>query len=149
MHQDPPSPQELARVETNVDRWLQRVLEENPVVAAVERDPEAIRWYVRVNGEAKDVYSVWFELHQRTLRYETYFLPAPIADPGRLYEYLLRRNLDQYGAAFAIGAEDAVFLVGRLPVEAVTEEELDRVLGSLWMYVERSFPTAVKLAFGR
>lgn len=149
MDHDPPSPEELERVEATVDRWLRRVLDENPVVAAVERDPEVVRWYVRVNGEAKDVYSVWFELHQRTLRYETYFIPAPAAEPARLYEYLLRRNLDQYGAAFAIGAEDAVFLVGRLPVEAVSEEELDRVLGSLWVYVERSFPTAVKLAFGR
>jgi hypothetical protein len=144
----PPSPEELARVEDLLAGWLAREAASNPVVAAVERDDLIRRWYVRVHGEEKDVFSIWFDLHQRTLRYETYVLPAPIADPAGLYEFLLRRNLDQYGAAFAIGAEDAIYLVGRLPLEAVTEAELDRILGSLWFYTERSFRTAIRFAFG-
>jgi hypothetical protein len=145
----PPSPEELARVEDLLVGWLTREAASNPVVAAVERDELTRRWYVRVHGEEKDVFSIWFDLHQRTLRYETYVLPAPIADPAGLYEFLLRRNLDQYGAAFAIGAEDAIYLVGRLPLEAVSEAELDRILGSLWFYTERSFRAAVRFAFGR
>ena len=32
---------------------------------------------------------------------------------------LLRRNLKLFGAAFAIGEEDEVFLVGQLPVSTV------------------------------
>jgi hypothetical protein len=144
----PPSPEELQRVETLLADWLAREAAGNPIVAAVERDELARRWYVRVLGEEKDVFTIWFDLHQRTLRYETYVLPAPVVEPGPLYEYLLRRNLDQHGAAFAIGAEDAVYLVGRLPLEAVTEGELDRILGSLWHYTERSFRTGVRLAFG-
>lgn len=147
--QHPPSPEDLARVEALLESWLEHEGATNPIVLAVERDEVARRWYVRVRGEEKDVFTIWFDLHQRTLRYETYVLPAPVADPAGLYEYLLRRNQDQYGAAFAIGAEDALYLVGRLPVEAVTEAELDRILGSLWTYTERSFRTAVRLAFGR
>jgi hypothetical protein len=145
----PPSPEELARVEDLLAAWLAGEAATNPIVAAVERDELARRWYVRVHGEEKDLFTIWFDLHQRTLRYETYVLPAPVADPAGLYEYLLRRNLDQYGAAFAIGPEDAVYLVGRLPLEAVTPTELDRILGSLWTYTERSFRVAVRLAFDR
>jgi hypothetical protein len=145
----PPSPEELARVEDLLAAWLAKEAATNPIVDAVERDPVERRWYVRVRGEEKDVFSIWFDVHQRTLRYETYVLPAPVADGAALYEFLLRRNLDQFGAAFAIGAEDAVYLVGRLPLEWVSEAELDRVLGSLWFYTERSFRTGVRLAFGR
>ena len=56
---------------------------------------------------------------QRTLHYETYVMPAPEENQGALYEHLLRRNRKLYGAAFAIGDEDAVFLVGQLAVAAV------------------------------
>ena len=58
-------------------------------------------------------------------------------DHERFFEHLLRRNLEMFGAAFAIGAEDAVFLVGQLPNDAIDPGELDRILGSLYSYVER------------
>ena len=61
---------------------------------------------------------IWFTLGQRTLHYETYVMPAPEENYEQFYEHLLRRNLKLFGAAFAIGAEDAVFLVGQLPVDA-------------------------------
>ena len=52
-----------------------------------------------------------------------------------------------YGAAFAIGEEDALFLVGQLANEAVDEAELDRVLGSLYAYVEQCFRPALAIGF--
>ena len=45
-------------------------------------------------------------------------MPAPEENHEQFYEHLLRRNLKLYGAAFAIGEEDAVFLVGQLSNEA-------------------------------
>ena len=46
-----------------------------------------------------------------------------------------------------IGDEHAIFLAGSLPVRAVTEDELDRVLGSMWAYVERIFRPALRIGF--
>lgn len=145
----PSSAEELAAIEARLDAWLAVQLEENPVVAAVERDRESgeRRWFVRVHGEEKDVFTVWFTLRQRTLHYETYVMPAPEENEGRLYEYLLRRNARLYGAAFAIGVEDAVFLVGQLANGAITEPELDRVLGSLYAWVEQHFRPAMRIGF--
>jgi hypothetical protein len=145
----PSAPDELDALEARIDAWLADQLASNPVVAAVERDRESgeRRWFVRVAGEEKDVFTVWFHLRQRTLHYETYVLPAPEENHARFYEHLLRRNLKLYGAAFAIGDEDAVFLVGQLDNAAVTRDELDRILGSLYAWVEQCFRPALRIGF--
>jgi hypothetical protein len=145
----PSSREQLDALETRIDAWLAAQLEENPVVAAVERDEESgeRRWFVRVHGEQKDVFTIWFTLRQRTLHYETYVMPAPEENQAELYEHLLRRNRKLYGAAFAIGEEDAIFLVGQLADEAVTDDELDRILGSLYAWVEQYFRPAMRIGF--
>ena len=80
-----------------------------------------------MRGEEKDFTTVWLTLGQRTLRYETYVMPAPEENHGELYEHLLRRNEQLVGAHFSIGVEDAVFLRGELPLAVLDEDELDRV----------------------
>lgn len=145
----PLSPEDLDRLEARIDAWLAAELADNPAVAAVERDRESgeRRWFVRMRGEEKDVFTIWFTLRQRTLHYETYVMPAPEENAGALYEHLLRRNHGLYGAAFAIGDEDAIFLVGQLGNDAVTDDELDRVLGSLYAWVEQCFRPAMRIGF--
>jgi Putative bacterial sensory transduction regulator len=145
---DPASEAELDAVEAHIDAWLAAELADNPVVVAVDRaEPGLRRWYVRLTGEEKDFTTVWLTLRQRTLHYETYVMPAPEEDHARFYEHLLRRNLGFNGAAFAIGDEDAVFLRGQLPVDAVTDDELDRIIGSLYAYVEQCFRPALRIGF--
>ena len=98
------------------------------------------RWFVRMRGEEKDITTVWLTLGQRTMRYETYVMPAPEENAAELYEHLLRRNERLVGAHFAIGIEDAVFLRGELPDVVLTEAELDRILGTLYATVEQMLP---------
>lgn len=143
------SPEELDALEARIDAWLATQLEENPVVAAVDRDEtsDERRWFVRLRGEQKDTFTIWFSLRQRTLHYETYVMPAPEENHTAFFEHLLHRNLKLYGAAFAIGDEDAVFLVGQLDNRAVTDDELDRVLGSLYAWVEQFFRPALRIGF--
>lgn len=139
---------ELDVLETRIDAWLRRQLTQNPVVDAVERgEPGERRWFVRVRGEEKDVYSVWYTLGQRTLHYETYVMPAPEVNHAAFYEHLLRRNSRLYGVHFAIGAEDAVFLVGQIPARAVDDDQLDRILGTIYATVELCFWPALRLGF--
>ncbi len=151
MSDTPPAPEVLAAVEGTIDRWLAEQLADNPVVADVQKevDPGGVvrRWYVRVLGEEKDVFTVWYTLQQRNLHFETYFMPAPEENPAELYEHLLRRNARFGGMAFSIGIEDAVFLAGQLPVHTVDEASLDRTLGSLYAYVEQCFRPAMRIGF--
>ena len=55
----------------------------------VEYDPAIPRWYVRFGCDGRDAATIYFDLHQRTLRYEVYFLPDPPANHEALYRFLL------------------------------------------------------------
>ena len=149
MMQRPFADRELDAVATRIEAWLERQRTENPVVAAVERDTESgeRRWFVRLRGDEKDVFTIWFHLRQRTLQYETYVMPAPEENQGALYQYLLRHNPKLYGAAFGIGDEDAVFLAGQIANDAVDDDELDRILGSLYQWTERFFRPAMRIGY--
>jgi Putative bacterial sensory transduction regulator len=140
----------LKETETRISTFLEHFQIENPAVEAVDRgeasEPEP-RWYVRLHGEAKDHTTIWLTLGQRTLRYETYVIPSPPKRAGDIYEFALRRNNTLVGAHFSIGAEDALYLRGELPVALVNDDELDRLLGTLFATVERYFPTLAQLAF--
>ncbi|MPY95876.1 MAG: hypothetical protein GEV08_23320 [Acidimicrobiia bacterium] len=146
--QPPSSPGDLARLEALIEAFFVRQLEENEVVKALDHgEAGQRRWYLRLAGEAKATFTIWFTLGQRTLSYETYVIPAPEENHQVFYEQLLRRNLKLYGAHFAIGAEDAVFLVGQLANDDIDEVELDRVVGSIYVYVEQFFVPAMRVGF--
>lgn len=148
MSDAPADPEVFEQACQHLENWLRRQLSENPAVLALEQDESgAERWFLRLQGEEKGVFSVWWTLGQRTLHVETYMLPAPEENRAEVFEFLLRRNAGIYGAAFAIGEEDAVYLVGRLPVEGLSDAELDRMLGTMWEWVERSFGPALHLGF--
>jgi hypothetical protein len=139
---------DLDRTEALVTDWLDRQKRDNPVIIAVDRgDPGERRWYVRMRGEQRDFIAVWFVLGQRTLQYETYVTPAPEENHAEFYEHLLRRNAKLHGVAFAIGAEDAVYLRGQIGVGQIDEPELDRILGSLFEYTERFFRPAMRIGY--
>jgi hypothetical protein len=140
----------LEALEQQIDAWLAELRSGNSTIAAVDRgDPADAerRWYVRMRGEEKDFVTIWLTLGQRTLRYETYVMPAPEEQAAELYEHLLRRNERLVGAHFALGAEDAVFLRGEVPIAVVDEAEIDRIIGSLYAYVEQCFPIAIRIGF--
>ena len=138
----------LDALEARIDGWLATARGANPVIAAVDRgEAGERRWYVRMRGEQKDFTTVWLTLGQRTVRYETYVMPAPEENHAEFYEHLLRRNERLVGVHFSVGAEDAVFLRGELPLAAVAETELDRVLGTLYATVELCFRPALRIGF--
>ncbi len=148
MQSPPASPEELAALEARIDEWLESESAANPAIDTVERDTgDIVRWYVRLLGEEKDVWTAWLTLGQRTLRYETYVMPAPEENESEFYAHLLRRNRKLTGLNLEIGEEEAVFLAGSLPVAAVTEVELDRILGSMWAAVEQIFEPALRIGF--
>jgi hypothetical protein len=132
-----------------VDAHLHGPVRAEAAIQHVEYDPELRRWYVRFGCDGRDAATIYFDLHQRTLRYELYFLPAP-DDESRLpalHAWLLRRNHDLYGARFSLGRDGDVYLTGRVALEHLTTEELDRIIGVLYELTERWFQAAVTIAY--
>ena len=144
---DPATPEELAELGSLIDKWVAGEADSNPMLLAVDHDPAERRWYVRMKGEEKTTTTVWLTLRQRTLHYETYFMPAPEENVAACYEYLLRANIGLFGMRFAIGVEDAVYLVGQMPLVAVDDDELDRIIGASWAYSERYFRPAMAIGY--
>jgi hypothetical protein len=141
------SDDELAALGRLIDDWAAGERDTNRLVAAVDHDPDLRRWYVRLVGEEKSVTTVWLTLRERTLHYESYFMPAPEENLASCYEYLLRANTRLFGMRFAIGAEDAVYLMGQMPLSAIDEPELDRIVGSVYAYSERYFAPAMSIGY--
>ncbi len=141
------SPEERAACDAVIQHWSAARLAEGSAVVAVDHQPEAGRWYLRLRGEEKDFVTVWLTVRQRTLHHEAQVMPAPEVNVEATFEYLLRRNVDLYQMRFALGAEDAVYLVGEIPVNSVTDDELDRIVGSSLAYVDEYFPTAMSIGF--
>jgi hypothetical protein len=132
-----------------IDTHLWGPVREQPSVQHVEYDPELRRWYLRFGCDGRDAATIYFDLHQRTLRYELYFLPTPEDEErrGELHAWLLRRNHDLYAARFSLGPDGDVYLTGRIALEHLTEQELDRIIGVLFELTERWFQAAVTIAF--
>jgi hypothetical protein len=131
-----------------VSAHLERTVAAEPYIQTVEYDPEIRRWYVRFTCDARDATTIYFDLHERTLRYEVYFLPAPPEPTAELYGFLLERNHGMYGARFSLGPDGDIYLVGRVALEHLSIEELDRIIGVLYELTERWFPPVVQLAYG-
>jgi hypothetical protein len=74
-------------------------------------------------------------------------MPAPEENREALFEYLMRLNAKLFGLRFAIGDEDAVYLIGQLPWSSVDEAELDRIVGSAYAYTEQYFRPAMRLGY--
>src|SRR5580658_10137524 len=151
---DLPDEGALAAVVERIDAWIER--ERSPdgtfgLVAAERQDvtdrTASYRWYLRFAGEEKDSITVWLTLQQRTLHHEAQFMPVPEENAVDVYAYLLRRNAHLFGMWFALGPEDAVYLVGRVPAALIDDDELDRIAGSSVMYVDDHFPTAMSLGY--
>ncbi len=118
-------------------------------IQTVEYDAEIPRWYVRFGCVGRDAATIYFDLHQRTLRYEVYFMPDPPAHHAELYRFLLQANHSLYGARFSIGPDGDVYLVGRTLLEHLDVGELDRIIGVIYSAVERRFQPAIRIGFAK
>jgi len=140
---------DLAGAHALLDEHLWGPVLAQPAVQHVEYDPELRRWYVRFGCDGRDAATIYFDLHQRTLRYEVYFLPDPPAHHEELYRFMLQRNHTSYGAHFSIGPDGDVYLVGRVLLEHLDVDELDRIIGVLYELVERWFQPAIRIGYAK
>lgn len=129
----------------DLDELIRHGLEELEV--PYERVDEGV-FLVTLAGEHKLATATWLVLQDYSLLVEAFFMRKPAENEGGTYGFLLARNARSYGVHFAIDRLGDVFLTGRLPLAAVTADELDRVLGCVRTYADENFDPALKLGFG-
>lgn len=106
------------------------------------------RWAVRMRQETRDATTVWFDIGERSLSFEAYVLPEP-THPEEVHRQALVRNRRAWRCFFAVDAENAIVLRGRIAAESVTVDELDRVLGEVYETIELAFRPMVRAGFGQ
>jgi hypothetical protein len=85
---------------------------------------------------------------EHALRVEAFVMRQPDERREELWAWLLQHNARMYGVAFAIDKVGDVYLTGRVPLHAVTEDELDRLLGAVLSYADDNFDTMLEIGFG-
>ena len=71
----------------------------------------------------------------------------PDETEDQVHHWCMSKNAAMHGLAFAINQLGDIYLVGRLPLEAVTATELDRILGSVLQYSDSSFNPLLEIGF--
>ena len=106
------------------------------------------RFVVALPGEKRLKTACWLTVGQHALEVQAFVMRKPDENREGVYEYLLQRNQRMFGVSWAVDSMGDVYLVGRLPLSAVTPDELDRLLGSVLEYADGSFNTLLELGFG-
>lgn len=71
----------------------------------------------------------------------------PDENVAEVHRWLLERNRRLFAVAYAIDQLGDVYLVGRLPVEVVSVEVLDQVMGAVLAEADGSFNHILELGF--
>ena len=80
-------------------------------------------------GERKLQTAVRLDVGKHALGVHAFVCRAPDENHEGVYRWLLERNLRMYAVSFALDRLGDIYLDARLPLAAVTSDELDRLLG--------------------
>jgi hypothetical protein len=102
---------------------------------------------VELPGEKKLATACRLDVGRHAFGVHAFVARHPDENHERVYRWLLERNLRMFGVSFAVDAVGDIYLDGRLPLEAVTPDEIDRLLGAVLTYADESFNTILELGF--
>jgi Putative bacterial sensory transduction regulator len=105
------------------------------------------RWFLILTGERKLGIGVHLQVGDRTLRVESFFMRAPEEQHGRLFGELLLRQASSYVLRFTLDENGDLFVVGQVPLLAVTPEEVDRIIGSVLDLCDSAYLPSVEIGF--
>lgn len=82
-----------------------------------------------------------------SLSINAFVIRKPDENEADVHAWCLAKNASLFGIAFAINEVRDIFLVGRLPLVAVTDQEIDRLVGSVLQVSDSSFNPLLELGF--
>ncbi|MEU3245966.1 YbjN domain-containing protein [Streptomyces sp. NPDC006875] len=104
-------------------------------------------YVVKLPGTRKLSTTVSLIVGKHSLSLNAFVVRHPDENEDGVHRWLLERNLKLYGVSYAVDSLGDVYLVGKLPLAAVTPDEIDRLLGSVLEAADGSFNTLLELGF--
>lgn len=102
---------------------------------------------VELPGERKLKTNTILSIGEHSVRVEAFVCRKPDENHEGVYRFLLKRNRRLYGVAYTLDNIGDIYLVGRIALEAVSADEIDRVLGQVLEAVDTDFNTLLELGF--
>jgi hypothetical protein len=109
--------------------------------------PAAGSYLVTLPGQHKLKTMAWLIAGAHSLHVEAFFCRQPDENHAEFYRFLLEHNSRMYGVHFAVDPVGDVYLVGRLPLTAITVDQVDRLLGCVLSYADDTFDQALMIGF--
>lgn len=110
-------------------------------------EPQPSQFFVKLPGTHKLFTNAWLVVGQHGLLVEAFVCRKPDEKHEEFYAFLLRRNAKTFGVSFALDKAGDVYLVGRLPLSAVTPADVDTLLGSVLQYADETFDLLLEIGF--
>ncbi|GGO46723.1 hypothetical protein GCM10012286_38260 [Streptomyces lasiicapitis] len=104
-------------------------------------------YVVKLPGTRKLSTTLSLRVGKHSLSLNAFVIRHPDENHEGVHRWLLERNLRLYGVSYAIDSLGDVYVAGKLPLAAVTPDELDRLLGSVLEAADGSFNTLLELGF--
>jgi hypothetical protein len=102
---------------------------------------------VELPGERRLKTNTILSIGEHSVRLEAFVCRKPDENHEGVYRFLLKRNRRLYGVAYTIDNVGDIYLIGRMSLESVTSDEIDRVLGQVLEAVDNDFNTLLELGF--
>ena len=113
----------------------------------VDFDQEESTFLVTLKGEKKLQTHCALIVGDHSLSINAFVIRKPDENENQVHHWCMTKNAAMYGLAFAINQLGDIYLVGRLPLDAVNERELDRLLGSVLQYSDSAFNPLLEIGF--
>ena len=110
-------------------------------------EPQPSHLVVVLPGEKKQRTTCSLVVGEHALTVQAFVARHVDENAEAVYRWLLERNLRTYAVAFSVDHLGDIYLTGRLPLAAVTPDEVDRILGSVLEYADGSFNTILEMGF--
>ncbi|MDP1720472.1 MAG: YbjN domain-containing protein [Candidatus Nanopelagicaceae bacterium] len=82
-----------------------------------------------------------------SLSINAFIIRKPDENQEKVFEWCMRKNASMYGVAFALNELGDIYLIGRLPLNVVSDQELDRLIGCVLEYSDSAFNPLLELGF--
>ncbi len=110
-------------------------------------EPQPGTFVVTLPGTHKLATTCSLVVGSHSLSANAFVARHPDENHEAVYRWLLERNTRAYLVSFAIDKLGDIYLVGRLPLAAVTPDEVDRLLGAVLDTADSSFNPLLELGF--
>ncbi|WP_030941464.1 YbjN domain-containing protein [Streptomyces sp. NRRL S-646] len=109
--------------------------------------PAPGNYVVQLPGTRKLKTTVSLLVGRHSLSVNAFVIRHPDENETGVHRWLLERNLKLYGVSYAVDQLGDIYVAGKLPLSAVTPDEIDRLLGQVLEAADGSFNTLLELGF--